>query len=79
MIVDSYDLTLTSIKRASWPSLVTISSSGMSRLRVRVMLGLECSPDINDGWSAQLLRVRVSLGAPLEIEPWAGRDPTSPR
>lgn len=40
----------------------------MVRFLARVMLGLECPPDINDGRSAMLLRIRSSLYAPLEVE-----------
>lgn len=41
----------------------------MARFRTRIILGLECSPDINDGRSAQLLGARSSLCAPLDAEP----------
>lgn len=40
------------------------------------MLGLDCSPDINDGRSVQLLGARSSLCAPLDVEP-AGTESVS--
>lgn len=41
------------------------------------MLGLELSPDINDGRSVQLLGARSSLCAPLDVEPPTGTESVS--